>query len=62
MYRRLIDRLLYLALTRPDLSYSVKHLSQFLHQPRVPHLRAALNVVKYLQGTLDYGLFYPTQN
>ena len=62
VYRRLIGRLLYLGLTRPDLSYPVQHLSQFLHQPRVPHLRAALHVVKYLQGTVDYGLFYPSMN
>ena len=62
VYRRLVGRLLYLGLTRPDLSYSVQHLSQFLNQPRVPHLRAALHVIKYLQGTLDYGLFYSAQN
>ena len=32
-----------------------------MHQPRVPHLRDALNVVKYLQGTKDHGLFYFAQ-
>ena len=37
-------------------------MSQFLHQPRIPHLRATLHVVKYLQATMDYGLFYPSQN
>ncbi|KAK9683124.1 hypothetical protein RND81_10G118500 [Saponaria officinalis] len=51
-------RLLYLNLTRPDISYSVQHLSQFLSEPRKPHLQAAIHVVKYLKGTLNVGLFY----
>ncbi|XP_048491475.1 uncharacterized mitochondrial protein AtMg00810-like [Beta vulgaris subsp. vulgaris] len=58
VYRRLVGRLLYLGITRPDLSYSVQHLSQFMHSPRVPHLKAALHVLKYLKGTLDTGLWY----
>lgn len=51
-------KLLYLGITRPDLSYSVQHLSQFLSKPREPHIQVALHVVKYLKGTCDLGLFY----
>ncbi|XP_056698539.1 secreted RxLR effector protein 161-like [Spinacia oleracea] len=58
VYRRLVGRLLYLSITRPDLSYSVQHLSLFVNSPRVPHLRAALHVLKYLKGTIDEGLWY----
>ncbi|XP_021743472.1 uncharacterized protein LOC110709564 [Chenopodium quinoa] len=57
-YKILLGRLLYLQITKPDLSYVVQHLSQFIHAPRSPHLRVALHVVKYLKGTLNIGLWY----
>ncbi|KAK9672332.1 hypothetical protein RND81_12G093600 [Saponaria officinalis] len=61
-YRRLIGRLLYLNLTRPDISYCVQHLSQFICQPRQPHMQAALHFVRYLKGTVNIGLFYPSDS
>ncbi|KAK9749334.1 hypothetical protein RND81_02G118600 [Saponaria officinalis] len=60
VYRRLIGRLLYLNMTRPDISYAVQHLSQFMSSPRQPHLQAALHVVRYLKGTSTAALFYPS--
>lgn len=44
-YRRLIGRLLYLNLTRPDFSYAVQHLSQFLSAPKKPIMDAAVHVL-----------------
>ena len=58
VYRRIIGKLLYLNLTRPDISYAVQQLSQFLQEPAQPHYDAALHVLKYLKGTLNVGLFY----
>ncbi|KAL5542134.1 hypothetical protein UlMin_009844 [Ulmus minor] len=60
-YRRLIGKLLYLTITRPDLSYSMNKLSQFLVQQRTPHMVAAQCVLQYIKSSPSLGLFYPSR-
>ncbi|MBW0558206.1 hypothetical protein O181_097921 [Austropuccinia psidii MF-1] len=48
--------------TRPDLSYPVSALSQFLEKPGIEHWNAFLHVLKYLKGTQDVGLTYTGNN
>lgn len=55
-YRRLVGKLIYLSNTRPDLSYAIHILSQFMHKPRKGHWEAALRVVHYLKGTPGQGI------
>lgn len=55
-YRRLVGRIIYLTVTKPDLAYSVQVLSQFLAKPRLDLLIASYKVVKYLEGTPGQGI------
>lgn len=55
-YRRLIGRLVYLAVTRPELSYTVHILAQFMKTPRQAHWEAALRTVHYLKGCPGQGI------
>jgi hypothetical protein len=58
LYRQIIGSLMYLTNTRPDIYFAVNTLSQFLVDPRRVHLVAAKHVMRYLKGTMDYGLSY----
>ena len=45
LYRRIVGKLLYLNMTRPDISYAAQQLSQFLNNPPVSHFQAAMHVL-----------------
>lgn len=55
-YQRLIGRLLYLTITRPDISFAVQCLSQFMHAPKTSHFEAALRVIRYMKKTHGLGI------
>jgi hypothetical protein len=55
-YRSIVGALQYLTLTRPDLSFSVNKVCQFLHAPTTDHWTAAKHILRYVKHTLGYGL------
>lgn len=57
-YRTLVGSLIYLTITRPDISFPVGVISQFMQKPRKPHLDAANRILRYLKHTMNYGLMY----
>jgi len=58
LYRHIIGALQYCTLTKPDISFTVNQLCQFLHCPTTAHLSTAKRVLRYLKGTLDFGLLF----
>jgi hypothetical protein len=58
LYRQIIGSLMYLTNTKPDICFVVNTLSQFLVEPRHFHIVVAKHVMRYLKGTLDFGLSY----
>jgi hypothetical protein len=58
MYRQLIGSLMYLVNTRPDICLAVNALSQYMVEPRHVHWMATKHMLRYLRGTIGYGLRY----
>jgi hypothetical protein len=58
-YRRLVGSLRYLTHTRPDLALSVGYVSRFMQRPTKVREQVVKRILRYVVGTLDYGLFYP---
>ncbi|XP_072074043.1 uncharacterized protein [Arachis hypogaea] len=61
-YRRLLGRLLYLTNTRPEISFVVGKLSEFLDCPTNKRFQAALRVLKYLKSAPAQGLLFKTKS
>lgn len=57
-YKSLVGCLRYLVHTRPDISYAVGIVSRYMEQPTVLHLDAVKRILRYIRGTIHYGLVY----
>lgn len=57
-YRRIMGKLLYLTVTRPNISYTVQIISQYMSCPNEFHMSAVHRLLRFLKSTIGQGPFY----
>ncbi|WMV44756.1 hypothetical protein MTR67_038141 [Solanum verrucosum] len=57
-YRRLVGKLNYLSVTRPDIAFAVSVVSQFMSSPTIKHWAALEQILCYLKGAPGLGILY----
>ena len=57
-FKSIVGGLRYLVHTRPDIAYSVGIISRYMEKPTVMHQNAAKRILRYIKGTLEFGLVY----
>ncbi|KAL0448352.1 UNVERIFIED_CONTAM: Retrovirus-related Pol polyprotein from transposon TNT 1-94 [Sesamum latifolium] len=62
LFKSLVGSLRYLTCTRPDILFAVGVISRFMEAPISSHMKAAKRILRYLKGTLDFGIFYSRSN
>lgn len=62
VYQKLIGKLIYLTITRPDICFSVQLLSQFMQSPTTVHFQSVKQVLRYLSGTLTKGVLLASES
>ncbi len=58
IYSRLVEKLIYLFNSQPDLLFVVGVLSMYMHDPKEQHWRVAKHILQHLKGTIDFGIVY----
>ena len=58
LYHQLIDSLVYLTVTRPDIAYTVHLVSQFLAAPHSTHYAAVIHILRYIKGIMFHSLHF----
>lgn len=60
-YQKLVGKLIYLTITKPDITYTVHVLSQFMHCPTNVHHQAAIKVLRYLARNPEQDILFASQ-
>ncbi|XP_040364487.1 uncharacterized mitochondrial protein AtMg00810-like [Rosa chinensis] len=55
-YQRLVGKLIYLTITRPDITFAVSLVSQFMHAPMEAYLSIVKRILRYLKGSIGRGI------
>jgi hypothetical protein len=56
LFRSIVGALQYVIISMPDISYVVNRVSQFMHAPTCVHWAAVKRILRYLKGTIDFGI------
>ncbi|CAJ2657083.1 unnamed protein product [Trifolium pratense] len=59
MFKQIVGSLRYLCNSRPDICFAVGLISRFMEDPRQSHMKAAMRILRYIAGTLDFGILFP---
>lgn len=57
-YKSIVGSLIFLTHTRPDITYSVSLVSRYMTNPSEIHMKAAKRILRYVKGTLNFGIHY----
>ena len=58
LFKSLVGSLRYLTCTRPDILYATGLVSRYMETPTTTHFKSAKRILRYLKGTINFGLFY----
>jgi len=61
-YRSMIGSLLYVTSSRPNVKQSVGMVARFQEEPKESHVQAVKRIFRYLKGTIDLSLWYPSKD
>jgi hypothetical protein len=59
LYKQMVGSLRYACNSRPDVCHSVGIVSRFMQTPKLSHMQAVKRILRYIQGTSDFGVLYP---
>ena len=63
LYKNIVGSLHYLTCIKPDILYAIGVVSRYMENPTTTiHLKAAKRILRYLKGTIDFGLYYSVSN
>ena len=62
LYKQLVGSLIYLTITRPNISYAVHVVSQFMAAPKSSHYAVVIKILRYLKGTIFDGLLFSSHS
>ncbi|PNX73153.1 hypothetical protein L195_g029051 [Trifolium pratense] len=60
LFKQIVGSLRYLCNSRPDICYSVSVISKFMNIPKKSHMTAAKRILRYVKGSMKFGLLFPT--